>query len=121
MIEFADPFKRCRRCGEWVDAYDPACGEVLPCGHARGYLDVCPSWGPVDGCGCEQMGLPPHPRRDPNMKRVWDGYWRQVGAFDPTHRLVQIGWWLEPQAQFLSIMAPLEIKGSASPVYVETD
>lgn len=56
--------------------------------------------------------------QDP-VKRVWDGPRRKIGIFKDDHWLVQIGWWLEPEAMFVPIMKKINITGSASPVYVE--
>lgn len=56
-IRFADPYKRCRQCGQWVDGYlkvDAGPDPVTPCEHLASYDDVCPSWGPVDGCTCPE-------------------------------------------------------------------
>lgn len=52
---FADPYKKCPECGGWVDGTADVPGPLLlvPCGHRAAYVDVCPSWGPVDGCGCD--------------------------------------------------------------------
>jgi hypothetical protein len=51
---FADPYKKCAQCGRWVDGTADVPGPLalVPCGHRSEYVDVCPSWGPVDGCGC---------------------------------------------------------------------
>jgi hypothetical protein len=53
---FADPYKRCRTCGEWIEGVQEWSGSLSdtnhPCGHPLGYDDLCPSWGPVDGCTC---------------------------------------------------------------------
>lgn len=53
-IDFADPYKRCVRCSAWIDGVLDTLGPtvVVPCEHTSGYRDVCPSWSPVDGCGC---------------------------------------------------------------------
>ncbi len=54
-IDFADPYKLCNSCGEWITGVlDMPIGPliVLPCEHNRGYSDECPSWSPVDGCQC---------------------------------------------------------------------
>lgn len=63
---FADPHKRCRACKGWVTGATDMPGYPLvvnPCGHMGGYDDVCPSWGPVDGCTCPpgEHGKPDHP------------------------------------------------------------
>lgn len=70
-ISFADPYLVCGRCGEPVTAWhDPdQCGPGcdlpamnLPCEHRVNLVNTCPSWGPVDGCQCqEQLGHVPHP------------------------------------------------------------
>jgi hypothetical protein len=51
---FADPYKKCLTCGGWIDGYldNPGRPILTPCEHDAGYRDVCPSWSPVDGCGC---------------------------------------------------------------------
>jgi hypothetical protein len=63
-IEFADPFKVCNQCRGWITGVlDNDHGPVIvtPCEHRAGYTDVCPSWGPVDGCSCkEHLGYVPH-------------------------------------------------------------
>jgi hypothetical protein len=65
--DFADPYKVCNACGGWVDGVlDVPDGPFLtvPCEHDKGYRDVCPSWGPVDGCSCaEILGSVDHPVR----------------------------------------------------------
>ena len=62
-IDFADPFKVCEVCGEWVTGVlcvTRGPWPNLPCEHV-GYRDVCPSWGPVDGCSCQKsLGHVPH-------------------------------------------------------------
>lgn len=54
VVSFADPYKQCTACGGWVDGVldKPGPAVVVPCEHEGGYRDVCPSWSPVDGCGC---------------------------------------------------------------------
>jgi hypothetical protein len=52
---FADPFKVCLDCGAWVTGVVDIPGEpliLMPCEHQAVYKDLCPSWGPVDGCKC---------------------------------------------------------------------
>jgi hypothetical protein len=69
----ANPFLACSACAKRVEAFHDdrcGCGESgpmnLPCGHYGGYEDVCPSWGPVDGCQCrEHLGYLPHPAELP--------------------------------------------------------
>ena len=69
-ITHADPYKVCVQCGIWITGVlDKPRGPltVVPCEHQRGYSDVCPSWGPVDGCRCAKIlgqrdhGVPPAP------------------------------------------------------------
>ena len=64
----ANPFLVCKQCGGQVEAFhDDQCGcdesggplLLMPCFHRSDYDDTCPSWGPVDGCQCEE----PHQRR----------------------------------------------------------
>lgn len=71
----ANPFLACAECGKRAERFHaPDCGcdredwpdfsEPLnfPCGHHADYNDLCPSWGPVDGCQCrEHLGYVPHP------------------------------------------------------------
>lgn len=67
VIYFADPYKQCKQCGQWVDGVLDAPGPLMlvPCEHESDYRDLCPSWGPVDGCQClEQFGAVDHPTRD---------------------------------------------------------
>lgn len=65
---FADPYKKCDTCHCWIDgALDTDSGPLvlIPCGHSA-YRDLCPSWSPVDGCGCAHApGAPAHERRTP--------------------------------------------------------
>lgn len=63
---FADPYKRCLKCRGWVDGALDCSGPliVIPCEHQSGYEDVCPSWGPVDGCRCAEAGIE-HDTRPP--------------------------------------------------------
>ena len=64
-IHFADPFKSCNACTHQVTGVtivDEGMWPNIPCGHPASYRDLCPSWGPVDGCSCERMlGYVPHP------------------------------------------------------------
>lgn len=55
-VRFADPHKKCRTCGDWIDGALTAPGRLVlvPCEHESDYRDVCPSWGPVDGCTCAE-------------------------------------------------------------------
>jgi hypothetical protein len=60
----ACPYLRCDVCEArvefWLEKRGPLVNE--PCGHSGGYHDVCPSWGPVDGCQCKKfLGHVPHP------------------------------------------------------------
>lgn len=67
-ITFADPYLTCDRCRAPVIGYhDPQrCGcdggwQNVPCEHQAGVTTVCPSWGPVAGCECQQqLGHVPH-------------------------------------------------------------
>jgi hypothetical protein len=56
-IRFADPYKVCNACGGWITGVldMPGVPLVMPCEHDLGYRDVCPSWGPVDGCQCVEV------------------------------------------------------------------
>ena len=65
-IDPANPYLTCVQCGGWVDHFSHT-GEGQgpsrnqPCDHAADYANVCPSWGPVDGCLCaEHLGHVPH-------------------------------------------------------------
>lgn len=66
VIRFADPYKRCERCGDWIDGVLDKSGPlvVVPCEHESPYRDVCSSWGPVDGCTCEPGTHPIRPLVD---------------------------------------------------------
>lgn len=59
VTTFADPYKKCLQCGRWIDGTLDAPGPLilLPCAHQSNYRDVCPSWGPVDGCRCAEAGI----------------------------------------------------------------
>jgi len=56
---------------------------------------------------------------DKTRQRVWDGPRLRISKLNQEHSLVQLGWWLEPEARFVPIMDKLTITGSASPVYAE--
>lgn len=63
VITFADPYKQCCQCEEWITGVLDKPGPLIlvPCEHESDYRDVCPSWGPVDGCRCvEHLGYKPH-------------------------------------------------------------
>jgi hypothetical protein len=69
-VTFADPYKQCCKCNGWVTGslVKPGPLVVLPCEHESDYRDVCPSWGPVNGCRCAEFpwgagyhGVPPRP------------------------------------------------------------
>lgn len=68
FVTFADPYLKCDQCGASVPRRhnDDACGCQAgwwnePCGHRAGATSACPSWGPVDGCQCqEHLGYVPH-------------------------------------------------------------
>lgn len=60
---FADPYKVCEHCGQWITGVLDKPGPLIlvPCEHESDYRDVCPSWGPVDGCSCvEHLGRRGH-------------------------------------------------------------
>lgn len=75
-VDAANPYLTCDTCrSQVIGWHSPAkCGcqpitcsrlDVgafnFPCGHTAGAVSVCPSWGPVDGCTCEQLlGSVPH-------------------------------------------------------------
>jgi len=69
VITPANPFLACTVCGKRAESFHDdrcGCGEMrpmnLPCGDVGGYDDLCPSWGPVDGCQClSHLGHVPHP------------------------------------------------------------
>jgi len=69
VITPANPFLACATCGKRVEAFhDDQCGCHLegpvnmPCFCRGGYDDLCPSWGPVEGCEClAHLGHVPHP------------------------------------------------------------
>lgn len=76
LVLFADSYKRCLTCGEWVEGYfdlpeGSGAPVLVPCGHAS-YRDVCASWSPVDGCGCEDYNAA-HPD-DPIVHRTAIAY-----------------------------------------------
>ena len=74
-IHPANPFLACCTCCKRVEAFhDDECGcsesggrlLLMPCFHRSDYYNVCPSWGPVDGCQCqEHLGHVPHPAELP--------------------------------------------------------
>ena len=61
-IRFSDPYKKCLKCGNWIDGYLKGTLILTPCEHEGDYRDVCPSWSPVDGCGCAAYSAD-HPDR----------------------------------------------------------
>lgn len=65
-IVFADPYKQCEQCGGWIDGALDAPGPMIvaPCEHQSHYRDVCPSWGPIDGCTCPAGTHPMRPVAD---------------------------------------------------------
>ena len=61
-IEFANPYLVRDLCRQPVTAWhnNDKCGcEApcwnMPCEHALGTIDTCPSWSPVDGCTCQEV------------------------------------------------------------------
>lgn len=70
----ANPYLVCDFCGARVEGFADLPGPVenYPCGHAAGYSDLCPSWGPVDGCQCQaHLGYRPH--GDPKPAQTDEG------------------------------------------------
>lgn len=74
-IKPANPYLVCGQCQEWITHFsntgDHEGGVVnQPCGHRADHHNRCPSWGPVDGCWCqESLGYVPHgepPNGSPN-------------------------------------------------------
>jgi len=73
VITPANPFLSCAACHKRVEAFhDGRCGCDLtgpvnmPCFDHGDYDDLCPSWGPVDGCQClAHLGHVPHPAELP--------------------------------------------------------
>jgi hypothetical protein len=58
VVTFADPYKLCLDCGQWITGYldvPEGVRPLVPCGHRSDYRDVCSSWGPVDGCRCVEF------------------------------------------------------------------
>lgn len=72
-IWFADPYKMCEICGGWIDGALEASSVqtpvLIPCGHSR-YRDVCPSWSPVNGCGCAAYSAR-HPHNPISHRMRW--------------------------------------------------
>lgn len=64
---FADPYKKCEQCNGWIDGALDVPGPLMlvPCEHRSNYRDVCPSWGPVDGCTCAAADIR-HEMRTPD-------------------------------------------------------
>lgn len=61
---YANPYFTCDECGRWITGHtehSSARWINVPCGHAADSHSACPSWGPVDGCGCK----PPKPHGEP--------------------------------------------------------
>lgn len=69
-VTFANPHLACGECRapvpRWHDPERCGCKETgfqnIPCGHQADTIDLCPSWGPVDGCRC------PEPHRSDGEK-----------------------------------------------------
>jgi hypothetical protein len=60
LIGFANPYLKCDKCKKrvvyWHDPDRCGCTSEAfnsPCEHELGVISICPSWGPVDGCSCE--------------------------------------------------------------------
>lgn len=61
-INFANPYLTCDKCGAWVTGWHDhtkcGCDDTfwnLPCHHTDGATSACLSWGPVDGCTCDEV------------------------------------------------------------------
>lgn len=58
--EFANPYLRCTKCTRRVkyavnlNAAGPI--RMGPCLHQAAAVSTCMSWGPVDGCVCDEFG-----------------------------------------------------------------
>jgi hypothetical protein len=63
QIGFANPYLKCEECSGKVrywhnpdrcgcDAEKPFFN--YPCEHTADVISTCPTWGPVDGCMCEE-------------------------------------------------------------------
>lgn len=64
----SNPFLACDGCGLRVSARPASSNQ--PCGCRAGYHSLCPSWSPVDGCGClEAFGTIEHGRPQPDTVR----------------------------------------------------
>lgn len=75
-ITFANPYLVCSECLQRATGFHDGerCGcddgyWLMPCEHRHsGALDICASWGPVDGCTCmEAFGEIPH---DANVEKL---------------------------------------------------
>lgn len=54
---FANPFLVCTACQVRVTHVTSPPLTNQPCGHVASTRDLCPSWGPVDGCTCASVGI----------------------------------------------------------------
>ena len=54
IIRFADPFLVCADCYQRVIGFRWGNNLNYPCGHHTSIMHTCPSWGPVDGCTCNE-------------------------------------------------------------------
>jgi Zn finger protein HypA/HybF involved in hydrogenase expression len=59
LIGFANPYFKCDECKQpvpyWHNPNRCDCeGKTFnsPCGHEADITSVCPTWDPVEGCGC---------------------------------------------------------------------
>ena len=54
---YANPYIACAQCRQRAAGFFNGDGpmENWPCEHNAGTVDLCPSWGPVDGCTCAEM------------------------------------------------------------------
>lgn len=65
---FSNPFILCvaPSCQQRVTNVSYPGAVNVPCGHT-GWAEVCPSWGPVDGCTCAAIGHMHRPARSDNL------------------------------------------------------
>ncbi len=66
-VDFANPFLKCSKCTRRVkyavNLHSDGPVRLGPCSHKAAAVSECMSWGPVDGCVCDEFGyvhrLPP--------------------------------------------------------------
>ena len=71
VIKHENPYLVCGHCFNYIDGYIAHYGQVprcvhqglnSPCRHTSGYVSLCRTWSPVDGCQCmKTYGNVPHP------------------------------------------------------------